>query len=161
MENDLYYRNLIDDDQKARDEYIVPYTAKYYRTRDNIPGVKIVPLENVLLNTDLIQVTLYQLKSNISKDKRMLHRLSPHLYKLYNNFQSNAIMDPVQVKEESVINEPSPNDPNNANVTGFGAPMINLFPISTDFLYKVLEGDELVAMSVFLEYDHLPIVTLY
>ena len=166
MEIDLYNRNIVPDRQ-APSEYNPSHTYKSYPFNRRIPGLKIVPMTNILLNINRIEVTLHQLKTafnshryNISADKpENINKLNPRLKALYHDFKANKPLDPIIVREVNVMNDPSPNNLTLPSIVALGAPMVNLFPISSDYLYKVINGDELVALSVYFKYDHIPIST--
>ena len=165
MEIDRYNRNILPD-RDAPVEYKPSHTAKSYPFNRRTPGLKIVPISNILLNTDRIEVTLHQLNTafnshryNISRDKpENINKLNPRLKALYQDFKDNKPLDPIIAREVNVMNDPSPNNLTLPSIVALGAPMPNLFPVSTDYLYKVINGDELVALSVYFKYDHIPVL---
>ena len=166
MELDRYNRNILPD-RDAPVEYRPPHKATHYPFNRRISDLKIVPIDNILLNTDQIEVTLHLLNKafnsqryHSSKDKpENINKLNPRLKILYQDFKAKKPMDPIIAREVNVMNDPSPNNFTLPSVVALGAPMPNLYPISTDYLYKVINGDELVALSVYFKYDHIPIVT--
>ena len=163
MEIDLYNRNLLSD-RYAPTEYQPARTARYYPVKKSVRDVRIIPLSNVLLDSDLMAIILRQLNkvfNNKKYDKSQnkstnVNQLNPHLKKLYQNFLLKKVMDPVIVRQINVINDPSPNDPTLPSVVALGAPMVNLFPIDSTYIYQVISGDELVAFSYYFGYDHIP-----
>ena len=148
--------------------YKPPKTARYYPIKSGPVDVSIVPLRNILLDNDLIRIRLYQLRKAFNNDKydqkndlQGLKSLSNQFRNFYQDFKSKKKMNPVIVREAYIINNPSPSTPTQANILGLGAPLINKFPIETDYLYKVVDGNDLVALSVYFDYDHIPIITRF
>lgn len=165
METDQFNRNAVED-REAPVDYLAPINARHYPILGNDPNVVIIPLRNILLD-DSARITLYELSKNFdsptfdpSKENlERLQQLDIDLRELYRSFKSQSPIRPIEVRSEVVISNPSPSDPTLPTSLGFGAPLINIYPISTDFLYKIIDGADRVALSIYFGYDHIPIIT--
>ena len=165
MEIDQFNRNAVED-REAPTDYSSPSNAKYYRVSGTEPNIEILPIRNILID-DGVRVILYQLNkafgssiyNPLNETLERLQQLDINLSELYRSFKSNLPLSPIEVRETVVINNPSPSYPDSPATVGLGAPLINKYPISTDFLYKVIEGNDKLALSIYFGYDHIPIIT--
>ncbi len=163
MEYDLYNRNEVADEQPI-EEYQIPSTAKYYRPTVN-RSAEILPLRNIILN-DRVKIILNKLKNTLQHnsyssknfDSQKLLSLDLNLRNLFTQFVENKNIQPIQVREMIVINDPSPSDHSIPSVVGLGAPLISHYPSSTDFLYQIIDGVDRAAMSLYFNYDHIPVI---
>lgn len=147
-------------------EYQPPPGAKYYLTPGNVPDVEIIPIENIILD-DNVKIILNKLAKTFESKNydpktysfERSQSLDLNLRELLNSFRSNLPINPVETRTAVVINKPSPSFPTQPSVVGLGAPLIDEYPISTDFLYNIIDGSDRVALSLYFNYDNIPIVT--
>lgn len=164
MEFEYNDRNEIED-IGTRVDSILPSDATYYPIMQVADDISILPLNNLIINDD-VKIAYYQL-INIFGTKiynpshtmnGKMRELNPELQQLFDKFKSNAPLTPIEVREEVPINNPSPNYPNVPSVAGQGAPMVQ-YPLLTDYLYQSINGDNKIAMSIFFDYNYIPVVT--
>ena len=167
MEYDLYNRNEVPDEQTIQ-EYLAPSTAKYYKTNGKLVGVEIIPIRNVILD-DEVQIVLNKLKRSLlcssyspkTFNQKNLSGLDPNLKDLFTKYIKKICVPPIQVRTAIVINDPSPSDPSMPSVVGLGAPLISRYPGSTDYLYQIIDGVDRVALSLYFNYDHIPVIVQF
>ncbi len=164
MELDQYRSSDLEDMQKTFEEYRAPMNAKFYRTvttRGSLPSL--VPIRNIILS-DLCEIRLRQLRQVFGtkyfmSSNRVLdpNEFSQDFIALFNKFETKQSLPPVRVREKSQIQTPSRSDPSSVSTLGQGSAFAQNLPILTDYIYQILSGDDLVALSIFFGYDHVPV----
>ena len=165
MELDLYNTNEVEDGP-IRLDYEPSSDATYYPVSTNDSDVKILPIANIIFNDDHIEIVLYQLKRAFNSStydpttvtQKNLHSLNLKLREIFEKFQSHQAMKPIKVREDIVINNPSPDIPSIPSLVGLGSAAINIYPTLTDYLYTVIDGLDRLALSIYFGYNHIPVV---
>jgi hypothetical protein len=165
MELDQYRSSDLEDMQTTFVEYRAPVNAKFYRSlpvRGSQPSL--VPIQNIILS-DFAEITLHRLRQSFGTKYFVTQSRVPNptdfsksFFALFNKFETKQTLPPVKVREKSLIGKPSQSDPSSISVLGQGSAYAQNLPILTDYIYQILSGDDLVSLSIFFGYDHLPVV---
>lgn len=149
--------------QPSREEYN-PIRPRYYNIKKNKQEVNLLPITNLVISYDIefiVDELRQQLKSQyfdlstITSDK--IIRLRPKLRNLLIKFMKNEPIEPIRVIQELNINEPSLLNPDRPSVLGLETALLQHPLRYVDHIYRPIEGDDRIAMSIFFKYDHIPI----
>uniref|UniRef100_A0A6C0BKQ0 Uncharacterized protein n=1 Tax=viral metagenome TaxID=1070528 RepID=A0A6C0BKQ0_9ZZZZ len=140
-----------------------PTNASYFRSRNE---ELLLPMDHIifdytvefLLDAIRDQLGMIYFDPKDFKRSRMLH-LKPQARMLLAKMIEHIAISPVNVLRGLAINEPSPLNPNRPSVIGLDTMHIKQELRDVDYFYRpATENDELkVALSLFMEYDHVPI----
>lgn len=146
-------------------EQYAPINPKYYKTKKQKNAV-LIPISNILINFD-IKKSLYELREKLSTEyidlstpklRERLLQLNANLRGLFVKFLNNMAIDPVNVQRAYEINEPSLTDHDRPSVLGLETVYLQHRLRDVDYLYYPSDGFDLIALSIYFKYDHVPVI---
>jgi hypothetical protein len=163
MEFDTFERD--DDDLYLQPQPKIPLfnpSSYVYKTSRN-QTVTLIPL-NHIIGGDVVAFKLWSLQQSlqsltykkISQDR--LLRLDPPIRRLMIHFINNEPLDPVKVITALELNQPSPINRDHPSNMGLDTMYIKQELQTNDYLYRPLNNEDLVALSIFFGYTYLPTV---
>lgn len=163
MELDQYPSGQLEDQQKLFQQYQAPPNAKFYRhSMQGRPNL--IPIRNIILS-EWTSIVLNDLRiaygSRSFSTQRQVPNpddLSRDVFSLLTKFEGKQVLPPIHVRQRNLIGTPSQSDRRSISILGEGSPMALNIPILTDYIYEMLDGDNLVALSIFFGYDHIPVI---
>ena len=145
--------------------YQAPANATHYQISSD-KGVRLLPIHNVILDDKIVsefmnlrrKIGMDFYKSDPEINMNLSIPIPTSMKNLFNDFVQKQPLEPVVVRAQYVISNPSPSGHLKGDHSGLGAPMITKYPILDDYMYQVIDGHQKVSLSLFFNYRYLPVI---
>lgn len=155
----------IDTDVLPKEDYI-PFKPTHYQFK-NTTNITLLPIRNIMINYD-VKKYLQELREclhseyfdpYIPKIRERLIRLNPTMRILFIKIIYNRTnIEPINVQRTYEINDPSLIDHNRPSVLGLETAYLTHQLRDIDYLYTPIDKFQLIALSLFFKYDHIPAI---
>lgn len=153
---------------QSRETYKLPKSFRIYSFNYRNQNIKVLPINNVLVDDD-VEYYLDRLNNTLGTNRfDPLKITSDQVMKLPSNIRGDFIgilkgdiLPPIRVSPDISINEPSLFTPEQSSVLGidrYEAAQPNRI---IDKLYKPINNQKLLALSIYFNCDHVPVIVEY
>jgi hypothetical protein len=164
VEYDVNEREMADLFELPRSKYL-PHNARYYTPKKSKKNVIMIPISDLSLDESILEL-LSAIRKVLGSDYFDLSHitstkilgLGTQLSKLFLEFMERREFEPITIIKETNVNETSPINPNRPSVIGLETVLIKQELRYSDAIYRPLDHPELIVLSIYFKYSHIPAI---